>query len=51
VPESEPKPSLTKQQAWPFFPALISPGEKREIIVNLIKTAKAVHHFVLQNTA
>lgn len=51
VPESEPKPSLTKQQAWPFFPALISPGEMGEINLNPIKTAKAVHYFVQQNTA
>lgn len=31
VPESEPKASLTKQQAWPFFPAFNSEDEKGEI--------------------
>lgn len=41
---------LNKATGMALLPALISPGVKREINLNLINTAKAVRHFVLQNT-
>lgn len=50
VPESEPKPSLTKQRARPFFPVLNSTDEKGEVNLNPVKTEKAGHYFVLQNS-